>query len=93
MTSLTKNLRRDLKIVNELGLHARAAAQLAKLAQKAAGPVWIQFGSEQVDAKQVIDILTLAAGRGDQVHIAIENDGDLDILNQIVALIGGGFGE
>ena len=93
MTSLTKQLWRDLEILNELGLHARAAAQLAKTAQLAAGGVWLEFESEQVDAKQVLDILTLAAGQGDRIRIAIENDGDLPILEQIVAMISDGFGE
>lgn len=90
---MTKQLWRDLEIVNELGLHARAAAKLAKTAQLATGQVWIQFGSEQMDAKQVIDILTLAAGQADQVRIEIENDEDLAILDQIAALFAGGFGE
>lgn len=93
MTSLTKQLWRDLKIVNELGLHARAAAKLAKAAQQASGPVWIEFGDEQMDAKQVIDILTLGAGSGDQVRIRIETDGDLNLLDQIAALFRSGFGE
>lgn len=93
MTSLSKQLWRDLEIVNELGLHARAAAKLAKTAQQAGGPVWIEFGAEQMDAKQVLDILTLAAGLGDQVRIRIERDGDLIILEQIAALFSGGFGE
>lgn len=90
---MTKQLWRDLEIVNELGLHARSAAKLAKMAQLAAGQVWIHLGSEQVDAKQVIDILTLAAGQGDQVRIEIERDADLNILDQIAALFAGGFGE
>lgn len=93
MTSLSKQLWRDLEIVNELGLHARAASQLAKLAQTAAGPVWIQSGPEQVDAKQVMDILTLAAGQGSQVRITIDNEADLAILDQIAALVADGFGE
>ena len=76
-----------------MGLHARAAAKLAKAAQQAIGPVWIEFGSEQMDAKQVIDILTLAAGRGDQVRLRIEKGEDLTILDQIAALFGDGFGE
>jgi phosphocarrier protein HPr len=93
MTSLTKQLWRDLQIVNELGLHARAAAKLAKTAQPAAGHVWLHFGSEQVDAKQVLDILTLAAGRGDHIRIEIESEGDLALLDRIAALFTSGFGE
>ncbi len=93
MTSLTKQLWRDLNIVNELGLHARAAAQLAKAAQLASGPVWIQFKGEQVDAKQVLDILTLAAAQGDRIRIAVNNDADLPVLEQLATMIGKGFGE
>ena len=84
---------RSVTIVNDLGLHARAAAKIAKSAQSASGRVWLQFGQEQVDAKQVIDILTLAAAKGDQVQVIIEADADMDILDQIAALISDGFGE
>lgn len=90
---MTEQLWRDLKIVNELGLHARAAAQLAKTAQGAGGSVWLGFESEQVDAKQIVDILTLAAGQGDQVRVTIENETDLSILERIAALFLDGFGE
>lgn len=83
----------NVTIVNELGLHARAAAKLAKLAQKASGRVWLAFGSEQIDAKQVIDILTLAAAKGDAVRIGIEAAADKTILTRITELFAGGFGE
>ena len=84
---------REMVIVNELGLHARAAAKLAKAARQAHGRVWLQAGSERVDAKQVIDILTLAAGLGDPIRIGIENASDHRILEDIAGLVAGGFGE
>ncbi|MGD9366941.1 MAG: HPr family phosphocarrier protein [Desulfobacteraceae bacterium] len=93
MTATSEPLRRDVTIVNELGLHARAAAKLAKAAQKAQNNVWLEFASERVDAKQVIDIMTLAAAKGDQVTVRIERAADLDTLNSIVQLFAGGFGE
>jgi phosphocarrier protein HPr len=93
MPSTSGPLWRDVTIVNELGLHARAAAKLAKLAQQAAGRVWLQAGTERIDAKQVIDILTLAAGRGDRVQIIVEAAADLATLDLIVALFADGFGE
>ena len=86
-------LKRDVTIVNDLGLHARAAAKLVKAAQKAAGRVWLQVGPEKIDAKQVIDILTLAAAKGDKVQVVVETNSDLDTLNLIVELFAGGFGE
>jgi phosphocarrier protein len=91
--SIPEPLRRDVTIVNELGLHARAASQLAKAAQKAQNNVWLEFASERVDAKQVIDIMTLAAAKGDRVTVVIEQAADLDTLNGIIKLFDGGFGE
>jgi phosphocarrier protein HPr len=84
---------REIIIVNDLGLHARAAAKVAKVAQQASGHVWLKVGSEQIDAKQVIDILTLAAAKGDQIRVIVEAATDKDILKLIVALFADGFGE
>jgi phosphocarrier protein HPr len=93
MPSISEPLERDVTIVNELGLHARAAAKLATLARQAAGLVWLQRGSERIDAKQVMDILALGASAGDRVQIGVEAAADLETLNRIVALIAEGFGE
>ncbi|KJS32300.1 MAG: hypothetical protein VR64_07180 [Desulfatitalea sp. BRH_c12] len=93
MTSKDESLYRDLIIVNELGLHARSAAKLAKTAQAADNGVWLQKGAERADAKQIIDILTLAAAKGDRVRVEIEKPEDLDTLNRIVELFASGFGE
>lgn len=93
MTATSEPVRRDVTIVNELGLHARAAAKLAKAAQEAQNGVWLEFASERVDAKQVIDIMTLAAAKGDRVTVGIEQAVDLDTLDSIVQLFANGFGE
>ncbi len=93
MTSSSAPLWRDVTIINELGLHARAAAKVAKAAQQATGSVWLQADTEQVDASQVIDILTLGVGKGNQVRVSVEAEADVDVLNQITALFADGFGE
>jgi phosphocarrier protein len=93
MTSTTDITQRDATIVNDLGLHARAAAKLAKTAHRANHDVWLEFGSERVDAKQVIDILTLAASKGDRVTVRIEQPADADVLVRIIELFNNGFGE
>ena len=86
-------LYRELMIVNELGLHARSAAKLVKIAQQADKGVWLQLRDECVDAKQVIDLLTLAAAQGDRIKVTIEASADMAILDQIAELIVDGFGE
>ncbi len=93
MANSDQLLYRDLKIVNELGLHARSAAKLAKTAQQAVDGVWLQTSQNEVDAKQIIDILTLGAGQGDRVRVRIDDPADQGILDRIVELFNTGFGE
>lgn len=93
MASKDVLLYRDLTIINELGLHARSAAKLAKKAQQADKGVWLQLDDQRVDAKQVLDILTLGAGQGDRIRVGIDAQEDLPTLDEIVTLINAGFGE
>jgi phosphocarrier protein HPr len=93
MNSSGQSLSRDVIIVNELGLHARSAAKFAKTAGQASGRVWVQKEDEQVDGKQVIDILTLAAARGDALRITVEASADINTLAELVELVDSGFGE
>ena len=84
---------RHATIVNELGLHARSAAQIAEIAQNSVAAVWIQKEEEKADASSIIDILTLACARGTQIKIIIEDLADLPVLKGIADLVDSGFGE
>ncbi|WP_319522381.1 HPr family phosphocarrier protein [uncultured Desulfosarcina sp.] len=84
---------RTLIIVNDLGLHARSAAKLAKLAEEAAKGVWIQKNGETADATSMLDIMTLACPKGTEITVRIEDEADMDTLERIAALIRSGFGE
>ena len=88
-----KGFSKDLVIRNELGLHARSAAMIAKIAQQAAAKIWIVKDDEKADAASIIDILTLACTKGTHISVQVEIDADLDRLQQIVELIENGFGE
>jgi phosphocarrier protein len=93
MTKEPDNLNRRLTIVNELGMHARSAAKLVKIAQDAAGDVWVSCGEERADATSVIDLLTLGCAQGSEIIISIDHPDDIGILNRIAALVADGFGE
>jgi phosphocarrier protein len=80
-------------IINELGLHARSAAQIAKTAGNSTANVWLKKGDKIADAASIIDILTLACEKGTRITILIENWADIDILKDIVDLVESGFGE
>ncbi len=80
-------------IRNELGLHARSAAQIAEIAGNSAANVWIMKDDKRADASSIIDILTLVCKKGTEITIIIEDFADIDILNAIAELVDGGFGE
>lgn len=84
---------RNATIINELGLHARSAAQIAGIAQDSRANVWIQKDDEKADASSIIDILTLACAKETKISIIIEDPGDLPILDAIADLVDSGFGE
>jgi phosphotransferase system HPr (HPr) family protein len=93
MTKKNQEKRRNVTIANELGLHARSAAQIADIAQNSIANVWIKKEEDKADASSIIDILTLACAKGTQITIIIEDPGDLPILNAIGDLVDSGFGE
>jgi phosphocarrier protein len=88
-----KNLTKRVNIQNELGLHARPAALIAAIAQKANSKVWMIRNEERVDASSIIDILTLACLKGTEVTLQVEDPSDSDVLERIGNLFQNGFGE
>ncbi len=93
MQKKKNSLSKELEIVNELGLHARSASQIALLAQKATDRVWLQKGTAKVDATSILDILTLGCPKGSKIIISVEHYNDINVLNNIAGLIENGFGE
>jgi phosphocarrier protein len=80
-------------LVNPLGLHARSAARIAKVAQNARSAVRVRHGDRDADATSVIDILTLACAAGETLEFSIEDPEDYDILKDLLELVSDGFGE
>lgn len=93
MSNLKSALSREVTIINELGLHARSAAQIAELATQSTSSVWIAKGNHKADASSIMDILTLACEKGTHITIGIENKADIQILEAITELVESGFGE
>ncbi len=84
---------KDVEVTNDLGLHARSAALIAGLAQKADSKIWLIKDSEKVDASSIIDILTLCCTCGSKITLVLDDRKDMAIFNEIVELIETGFGE
>jgi phosphocarrier protein HPr len=85
--------RREVEIQNKLGLHARASAKLTQLAAKFASDVQISRNGRKVNAKSIMGVMMLAAGKGAKVTLEIEGPDEDQAMEAIVALIGDCFGE
>lgn len=93
MPEKTDRLSAKATVTNALGLHARSAALIARVARDARGSVRVAHGEFTADAASVIDILTLACPTGESLEFTIEDPEDYDILKALVALVNDGFGE
>ena len=82
-----------VQITNELGLHARAATIIAKIAQTATSNIWIVKDSEMADASSIIDILALECTKGSWISLESEDPTDHHLLLQIQECVESGFGE
>jgi phosphocarrier protein len=91
-TSRDENFR-EVTIVNELGLHARAATKIADLAQRAESKIWLLKNEEKADASSILDILMLACPKGTRIRVSADESSDIMILNRIVELVRSGFEE
>ena len=93
MHNSPQSLSKEILITNNLGLHARPAAMIAKLAKTAQNEVWIIKDNQIVDASSIIDILSIGCGPGSRITVKIENRLDLEILESIIKLVETGFEE
>jgi len=84
---------RDCKISNKLGLHARASAKLTQLASQYRSDVWLSRANRKVNAKSIMGVMMLAAGKGSTVTIEAIGDDEVDAIDAIARLIDDKFGE
>lgn len=84
-----------VRIVNQLGLHARAAAQLVHLANRFKSTIKIQRTDNKgmADAKSILSVLTLAATMGTELTIFVEGTDETSALAAVKEIIEKGFGE
>ncbi|WP_158905215.1 HPr family phosphocarrier protein [Burkholderia sp. L27(2015)] len=86
-------LQRETKIVNKLGLHARASAKLTQLAGRFQCEVWMTRNSRRINAKSIMGVMMLAAGIGSTVLIETEGADEQQAMDEVLAMIANKFGE
>ena len=83
----------EADIVNKLGLHARASAKLTQVASGFACEVWLSRNGRRVNAKSIMGVMMLAAGKGSRVKIEAQGADADAALAAVLKLIAERFGE
>ena len=83
----------DAEIVNKLGLHARAAAKFTHVASGFQSEIWLSRAGRRVNAKSIMGVMMLAAGKGTTVRIEAEGPDAEAALKALTTLIADRFGE
>jgi phosphocarrier protein len=86
-------VRAEAAIINKLGLHARASAKLTQLAGRFASEVWMEKGERRINAKSIMGVMMLAAGKGSTVVVETAGDDEQAANEAIRELIAARFGE
>jgi phosphocarrier protein HPr len=84
---------REVEIINKLGLHARASAKLTQLAAKYQCDVLMSRNNRKVNAKSIMGVMMLAAGKGAKVTLETNGADEGEAMEALVALINDCFGE
>ncbi|MCH2298474.1 MAG: HPr family phosphocarrier protein, partial [SAR324 cluster bacterium] len=79
--------RRETRIVNRLGLHARAAAQLVRMANEYNSDISLVKSNQQANAKTIMEVLMLGAAQGEDITVEAIGDDEEHAVEAIVQLI------
>ena len=87
------SISRDVEIVNPLGLHARPAAQLVKLASQYASEITVARDGMPINAKSIMGVMMLAAEQGCTINISAVGPDAEAAVDALAGLVARGFGE
>ncbi len=86
-------LEKDIHIINKLGLHARSASKLVSVSSNYLSDIQITFKNKQVNAKSIMNLLMLAAKKGDVITVICEGEDEEAAMQAICDLIDRRFDE
>jgi phosphocarrier protein len=84
---------RNVPVVNQLGMHARAAAKFVHLAARFQSHITVARESREMDGKSIMGLLLLAAARGSMVTIRADGVDEQEAIDALSDLVASGFGE
>jgi phosphocarrier protein len=84
---------RSVAVVNQLGMHARAAAKFVHLAARFKSHIRVARESREMDGKSIMGLLLLAAAKGTMIRISAEGGDEVEAVAALSSLVQTGFGE
>ena len=90
---MSTEARKSMKIVNKLGLHARAAAKLIDLASGFESGIRIGRDGREADAKSIMQVMMLAASKGTSIEVVARGPDAAEAVEAIERLVAGRFEE
>src|ERR1700747_955551 len=88
-----EKVKREVTIVNKLGLHARPAAMFVRVANKHRAEIWVEKDGEQVNGKSIMGLMMLAAGPGTKLILLAEGADAEKAIQELELLIEKRFDE
>ncbi|MGO4999785.1 HPr family phosphocarrier protein [Oceanisphaera sp. W20_SRM_FM3] len=88
-----QKIERDLKIVNKLGLHARAAVQLVQVTQQFSATVTVCSQGKQAPANSVMGLLMLETAQGSAIRVVAEGTDAAAAMDAVAELVAARFNE
>lgn len=75
-----------LVVSNKMGIHARPAAMIVRVANKYEGEVYVEKDDEQVNGKSIMGLMMLAAGPGSKLVVTAKGNDPKEFFDEITAL-------
>lgn len=85
--------RKELTVLNKLGLHARAAAKIVQTSSQFQSRILIIKNGREADAKSMLDIMTLSCPQGTRIELCAEGKDAAEALAALAVLFDNKFGE
>jgi len=90
---MSQDLERQFTIINELGMHARAATRFVQVANRYRADVDVEKDGQTVNGKSIMGVLMLVAAQGTVIKVRVRGDDAEEAMAALAELINGKFGE
>ncbi|WP_263322166.1 HPr family phosphocarrier protein [Endozoicomonas sp. Mp262] len=86
-------IKKQVTIINKLGLHARAASRFVSIASGFSCKVRVSFNGQDIDGKSIMAVMMLAAGQGSSIELMLDGHDEKEACDALCTLINNYFNE